>query len=117
MPKFKNYSAALVERQLKAIARRNPDSINPQNGDDCLYHQGRGRNIRRCLIGQWGFEQGFKTPNPINGGVAEVIETLWFKQANFTEEAVLTMQEMQNRADGWDDNGDSNPISWGDLIV
>lgn len=110
MPKFKHYTDKMVKRQLAAIVRRNPEAVNPALNGDCLYHQGRGRNIRRCLLGQWGYEQGFKTPRPINGSVDEVVEELWGSQAKIDPEAVSLMLRAQNQADGHSYVAD--PIAW-----
>lgn len=111
MPKFKNYTKALVERQIRAIIRRNPDNVNPTDGLDCLYIKGRGRNIKRCLVGQWGYEQGFTTPQPINGGVEEVVQEIWAAEANFDPAAVKWLSAIQSKADGdW-----SAPIPWKDV--
>lgn len=114
MPKFKRYTAKMVERQIRAIAKRNPDNINPQDHGDCVYHQGRGRNIKRCLIGQWGYEQGFRTPNPVNGSVDEVIEDIWGKQAEFEPDAIFLMGRYQSKADG---SEYAEPRPWKEVLV
>lgn len=119
MPKFKNYTAKLVERQILAVIRRNPDSINPSDGVACLYHEGRGGSIKRCLIGQWGYEQGFRTPKPDNGTANEVIDEIWSRQADFTEDAVVVMCEFQSRADGdkkFKGKLVSSPVPWKELL-
>lgn len=119
MPKFKRYTAKLVERQIKAMIRRNPDNINPTNGDACLYHEGRGRNIKRCIIGQWGYEQGFRTPDPTGGPAEDVVSNVWSKQADFDQDAVALMDEFQRRADGDSLQGGHwviNPVPWKELL-
>jgi hypothetical protein len=115
MPKFKNYTAKLVERQIRAIINRNPDNINPKDDKNefCLYHKGRGQNIQRCLIGQWGYEQGFKTPDPLHGDAEAVIHDFWSKQANFEDYAVVLMVRYQMKADGR--RGDQIP--WKDIVL
>lgn len=116
MPKFKHYTAKLVERQIKAIIRRNPNTINPTDSSGCLYHQGSGSHIRRCLIGQWGFEQGFRTPRAINGGADEVVGEHWSKQALFDDRAVNLMNKFQRLADGVSVDGDIDPVPWKELL-
>lgn len=119
MPKFKHYTGPLVERQLRAIIRRNPDNINPMSEDGiaCLYHMGRGRNLQRCIIGQWGFEQGFRTPHADGGAADEVVEELWSGQADFDDDAVAVMREFQGRADGSVATLRSVPIPWKDILL
>lgn len=119
MPKFKHYTSALVERQIKAIIRRNPNKVNPMgvDGTACVYHKGRGANIQRCLLGQWGFEQGFKTPSAYEGTISEVVDELWSKQAEFDFDAVDFMTEAQRLADGVTSSAlKSHPVPWIELI-
>lgn len=119
MPKFKHYTERLVERQIRAIIKRNPDNINPQSSDGvaCLYHQGRGPNIRRCIIGQWGFEQGFKTPSADGGAAEEVVTEVWSKQADFDDDAILLMSKFQRNADGSKAVVRAEPIPWKEVLL
>lgn len=105
----------MVRRQLREIMAANPDNINPSDGISCLYHQGRGRNIRRCLIGQWAWEQGFKTPAADEGDASELVADLWSNEAEFTPAAVSVLFAYQGRADDWG-TPEPSPVPWGSLL-
>lgn len=118
--KTKPITKATVQAELRRIRRENPDTVNPYRenswGDKtCLYHQGRGRNIRRCLIGQLGFNLGLPTPRADFGNVTDLVEDEpefegpW--AGRFTQAAVEYMTDVQYQADGYG----PDPLPWGQV--
>jgi hypothetical protein len=100
--KTKPITKATVQKELRRIKRENPDALNPMDADknSCLYHKGRGRNIRRCIIGQLGYELGLPTPPADLGGVSKLTEDGGPWEGLFTEAAVDYMSDVQWDADG-----------------
>jgi hypothetical protein len=107
---------AQVVKALREAISRTPDAINPSDGyatpfTGCVYHTGRGKNIRRCLIGQIGFDLGLPTPSAEAAGVGSLCdpedrwgdgENIW--RGRFTPGAVDLMSTVQAFADGNADN-------------
>jgi hypothetical protein len=104
---------AEVKQVIKRIVRQNPDAVNPTAGDgtSCVYHIGRGRNTRRCLIGQLGWELGLPTPKSIAGSAGSLAEFgVW--KGLFTPGAADYMTRLQQVADGGIGHP---PIPWGQI--
>jgi hypothetical protein len=114
----KPISKATVQAELRRIKKERPDAVNPTRIDafgytSCLYHQGRGRNIKRCIIGQMAYDMGLPTPDPIAGPVDEVAYEGGVWDGLFTDAAVQFMTAVQRQADG---DGD-NLVPWGKVKV
>lgn len=111
--KIKPITKAEVREALRKLKRENPDTVNPHivnpwGSNICLYHKGRGRNIRRCLIGQMAYDMGLPTPTAEAGGADDVAtEGVW--AGRFTDAAAAYMWEVQKQADG----GSFAPLPWG----
>lgn len=104
---------AQVKQAIKRIVAENPDTVNPtiDEGRSCVYHVGRGRNTRRCLIGQLGYELGLPTPKAIAGSAGSLAEYgVW--KGLFTPGAVDFMLRVQGVADG---DYASGPTPWGQI--
>lgn len=99
----------------------NPDAINPMDIDSeaCVYHQGRGRNLKRCLVGQIGYDLRLPTPHADAGPVSDLVADdgqysvrgVWF--GLFTESAAQYLSDVQASADGANNLG--NPRLWGEI--
>ena len=112
--KTRPITKAEVRKTLKRIAAENPDTVNPTDGGSCLYHRGRGNNIRRCIIGEMGWRLGLPTPKADAGGVYYVVDDDGVWGGRFTIAAEKYMSEVQFRADG-DHRSNFVPIPWGQV--
>lgn len=108
MTKMKTFTKNEVKRVIKQIIAANPHMTNPVDDKDrCVYHRGRGNNIRRCIIGKMGWELGLPTPVADAGLVGELASAgLW--RDRFTDAAVRYMADVQEEADGY-------RCTWGDI--
>lgn len=115
---------------LRTLIRTQPDTVNPLRegeGPDgvCAYFRGRGRNIRRCIGGQIGYDFGLPTP-PAGGdrivalcGLDTLTASedtpgfgLW--EGRLTPSAASLLNAAQALADGgWK----HPPQRWGDLTI
>ena len=121
---MKPITKAEVIKALRAAIARTPDAINPTDdlprpNGGCVYHKGRGRNIRRCIIGQVGFDLGLPTPDAEATSVAGLCsddnyfgENIWADR--FTPAAVKLMVDVQDVADGGG-RIDWEPVPWRNL--
>jgi hypothetical protein len=113
MTKTKLITKTEVQRVVKQIVAENPDAVNPtvRGTRTCLYHKGRGRNIRRCIIGQAAFELGLPTPAADYGAVSDVAwDGVW--KNRFTDAALNYAENVQLAADG---QYGADPIPWGKI--
>lgn len=99
---------AQVTKAIRAAISRTPDAINPDDDFTCVYHQGRGKNVRRCIIGQIGHDLCLPQPDAQAAGVESLCgvgdyyedETdggLWLDR--FTPGAIELMAKAQRFAD------------------
>ena len=116
MKRTKPITKAEVRQEIRKIKAEMPDNVNPMRLGSfghkmCLYHQGRGANIKRCLIGQLAWNLGLPTPIPEAGGAADVADYgVW--KGLFTEAAKNYLADLQDQADG---SCGSDPIPWGQV--
>jgi hypothetical protein len=113
--KRKPITKSQVRTEIKRIIAENPDAVNPSAGRMCLYHKGRGRNIRRCIIGKLGFDLGLPTPTPYGDGPVDCVAGpggLWANR--FTSSALDYMSVLQAVADG-DSKSGLGPRPWGEI--
>lgn len=102
---------------VKQIKAELPDRVNPMNGISCVYHNGgRGRSIRRCMVGEVLYRLGKPLP-PADAGPFD--ELAWhdgysYVLDGFTDSAKHYLGRIQYRADG---SGDAAPVRWGDVPV
>lgn len=104
---------------VKQIKAELPDRVNPmdEDGHSCVYHNGgRGRSIRRCMVGEVLYRLGKPLP-PAQAGPFD--ELGWDDSYShvidgFTDSAKHYLGRIQYRADG---GGPADPIRWGDVPV
>jgi hypothetical protein len=107
---MKPITKAQAIKAIRDAINRTPDAVNPSDGlpiglGGCVYHKGRGANIKRCLIGQVGFDLGLPTPDAEATSVTGLCiddgftgKAIWAER--FTPAAVLLMDTAQQFADG-----------------
>lgn len=103
-----------IVKQIKADL---PDRVNPmnENGLSCVYHNGgRGRSVRRCMVGEVLYRLGKPLP-PAHAGPFDELgwDDSYSVIDGFTDSAKHYLGRIQCRADG----GDSAPVRWGDVPV
>lgn len=121
--KTKPITAAQVRTALRDLIKNKPDNVNPMRSDSdytCAYHRGRGANIKRCIVGQIGYDFGLPTPKPNADSAAYLTadvenmgqdQGLW--SGRFTDAARALLAGAQNVADGTE----TGPKRWGDISM
>lgn len=108
---------AQVVRAAKEAVARTPDAVNPYvrplgGSIACMYHTGRGKNVKRCIAGQIGWDLGLPTPEAMEGDIEDVAGEGGTWEGRFTPGAVAYLLRLQEAADGeWG----KRPIPWGEI--
>ena len=98
---------------VKQIKAELPDRVNPMNGISCVYHNGgRGRSIRRCMVGEVLYRLGKPLP-PAQAGPFDELGWDDSYSDGFTDSAKHYLGRIQYRAD----HGSGVPVRWGDVPV
>lgn len=137
MTKTKPITKSVVLDTIRDIITEMPDRVNPVDRyvGACMYHQGRGRNLKRCLVGEVGYRLNLPTPDPHAGSVLDLTASplhdddaknatgVW--HGRFTDAAAAVLLQAQAFADAdneseWDDELGRSipaPARWGDLKI
>jgi len=102
-------SRTKARKILREIIRELPERRNPQDetGISCVYHNGgRGRSVRRCLIGEMGHRAGL--PRPTANVSATDLMTRGDWRGLVDPGIIIDLNHIQRVADGHD-----TPRAWG----
>lgn len=115
--KTKPITKPQIREVLKQIKAEFPNRVNPTDGGSCTYHNGgRGKSVRRCIIGQAGHKLGLPAPDPDEGSIKGVAREGGTWEGLFTPAAVEYMAAVQWEADG-DAASEYEPKPWGEVKV